>query len=221
MPREPRIDQTPVAAKTPILLGTSNPAKQDTLRWLLEGLPFSPVTPIQLGLRTAPEETGDTHEAIAQVKGQEWSRAGSMLALASDGGLEIPVLGSGWESRYTDRFAGPAADDAQRRNRLLELMRPYRGAQRKATWVEALAIADRGRLLASWELRGATGTVAESYGDSPQDPGFWAFSIWYFPELDKTYNQLSLQERDELDDHWVRLRRLVRGFFRGRLGPAP
>ena len=34
-------------------------------------------------------------------------------------------------------------------------MRPYSGEQRKATWVEALAVADRGRLLASWELQGA------------------------------------------------------------------
>ena len=206
-------EQSSSLSKTPILLGTGNPAKQDTLRWLLEGLPFSPVTPIQVGLRTVPEEAGDTHEAIARSKAQEWSRAGSMLALASDGGLVIPALGTGWESRYTHRFAGPAADDAQRQRHLLELMQQYRGEHRKATWVEALAIADRGRLLASWELQGATGTIVEGYGDPSQASGFWAFSIWYFPEFDRTYNQLSLQEREELDDHWVRLRRLVQSFF--------
>ena len=208
-------------SKTPILLGTGNPAKQDILRWLLEGLPLSPVTPVQLGLRAASEETGDTHEAIARVKAEDWSREGSMLALASDGGLAIPALGSGWESRYTHRFAGPAADDAQRQQRLLELMRPYRGEQRKATWVEALAVADRGALLASWELQGATGTIADRCVDPSQISDFWAFSIWHFPEFGKTYDQLSLEEREQLDDHWVRLRRLVQSFFRGHLGPAP
>ena len=213
-------EQTSFAAKTPILLGTSNPAKQDTLEWLLEGLPLSPVTPDQLGLQAAPEETGDTHEAIAQIKARDWSRAGSMLTLASDGGLVIPALGSGWESRYTHRFAGPTADDARRQQYLLELMGPYRGEQRKATWVEALAVADRGRLLASWELQGATGTIADHYVDLPQTAGFWAFSIWYFPEFDKTYNQLSLQEREKLEDHWVRLRRLVQSFFQRHLRPA-
>ena len=143
-----------------------------------------------------------------------------MLALASDGGLQIPALGSGWESRYTHRFAGPAADDARRQGRLLELMRPYRGERRQATWVEALAVADQGRLLASWELQGATGAIADRCDEPPVASGFWAFSVWYFSEFDKTYDQLSLQELEKLNDHWVLLRRLVQSFFRRRLGSA-
>ena len=212
-------EQTSAAAKTPILLGTSNPAKQDTLRWLVEGLPLNPVTPGQLNLHAAPEETADTHEAIAQVKAQDWSRAGSMLALASDGGLVLPALGSEWQSRYTHRFAGPVADDAHRQERLLELMRPYQGEERQASWVEALAVADRGNLLASWELQGANGIIGDRPANSPPTSGFWAFSVWYFPEFGKTYSELSLQQREELDDHWVRLRRSVHSFFQDHLGP--
>ena len=99
--------QPPGPLNQRILLGTSNTAKQDALRWLLEGLPLLPATPTQLDLKILPEETGDTHQAIAQTKAKEWSRAASMLAIASDGGLLLPVLGSGWESRFTHRFAGP------------------------------------------------------------------------------------------------------------------
>ena len=51
---------------------------------------------------------------------------------------------NGWESLYTHRFAGADADDHERAKRLLELMQPYQGADREATWIEALAIADRG-----------------------------------------------------------------------------
>jgi XTP/dITP diphosphohydrolase len=209
-------DSLPPNKNTPILLATSNPAKQQTLRWLLEGLPFSPVTPRELGLDLSPEEEGETHEAIACLKAREWSQAASMLAIASDGGLVIPVLGERWESRFTHRFAGPAADDAERLRRLLELMQPYQGQQRKASWVEALAIADRGRALASWDLKGSTGVIAESPDDSPQVPGFWVFSVWRFPHLGKTYNQLSSQEKEALDDHWTRLRQLVQDFFKSR-----
>jgi inosine/xanthosine triphosphate pyrophosphatase family protein len=200
---------------TAILLSTGNPAKQHTLKWLLEGLPLSPVTPGRLGLRAAPREAGDTHEAIARAKARDWSRAASALAIASDGGLVLPALGTRWDSRRTHRFAGPAADDGQRLRGLLDLMRPYRGAEREASWIEAVAIADRGEVLASWELRGATGVIAESPGAPAQATGFWAFSLWYFPQLGKTYNQLSLEEREELRDHWARLRVLVRRFFRG------
>ena len=67
-------EQSASLSKTSILLGTNNPAKQDALRWLLEGLVLSPVTPAQLGLDAAPEETGNTHEIIARAKAQDWSR---------------------------------------------------------------------------------------------------------------------------------------------------
>ncbi len=187
------------------------------MRWMLEGLPLSPATPFQLGLQAIPDEAGGTHETIAQAKALDWSQAGSMLSIASDGGLVVPALGSGWESRYTHRFAGPDANDAQRLERLLELMKPYHGAQREATWVEAVAIADQGELLASWELTGATGIISEDSPALPPASGFWAFTAWYFPGLGKTYNELSLAEREGLEDHWVRIRREVQDFFKGRL----
>lgn len=200
-----------------ILLGTSNPDKQGMLRWMLNGLPLAPTTPSQLDLQPLPDEEGDTHETIAQAKAVDWSRASRTLSIASDGGLVVPALGHRWESRYTHRFAGPDADDARRQERLLELMKPYRDARREATWVEALAIAHRGRLLASWELTGATGIIAEA-ATTPKTSGFWVFTVWYFPGLSKTYDQLSLEERVGLDDHWVKLRREVHQFFTSHLG---
>ena len=208
------------AAKAPVLLGTGNPAKQAALRRLLDGLPLSSVTPAQSGLAADPEETADTHLAIASAKALDWSRAGSMLAIASDGGLQVPALGPGWDSRYTHRFAGPDADDAQRRERLLELMRPFRGEDRRATWVEALAVAANGRLLAAWELQGATGVISDYASAPPRTPGFWAFSVWLFPKFDKTYDQLSPEELEAVGDHWVRLRRLVQGFLHLHLGSS-
>ena len=198
----------------PILLATTNPAKEQTFRWLLEGLPMSPMTPAQLALEVVPQEEGETHEAIARSKAELWSLAGSTLAIASDGGLVLPALGGQWESRYTHRFAGPAADDADRLARLLELMRPFQGADREASWREAVAIAHGGRILVSWELKGGTGVIADSPGAPYQVPGFWAFSVWYFPQFGKTYPQLSPEERDSLEDHWTRLRQLVQRYFR-------
>ena len=199
--------------ETPILLGTSNSSKQGALRWLLEGLPLSPTTPSQLGLADAPDERGDTHQDIANTKALDWSRSGSMLAIASDGGLLLPALGEAWESRYTHRFAGPGATNAQRLESLLELMRPFQGDQRRATWVEAVAVADQGKLLASWELNGATGVIADAPATLPNTDGFWAFSVWRFPALGKTYDQLSQEQREELNDHWAQLRTKVQEFF--------
>ena len=200
----------------PILLATGNADKQQAFRQLLEGLPLAPVTPQQAGVGAVPDETGATHQAIAVDKAVEWSKAASMLVIASDGGLVIPALGQLWESRHTHRFAGPAADDAERLERLLELMRPFKGKDRAASWVEALAIADNGRVLASWELEGASGMLANRRGGQGPVPKFWAFTIWRFPQFRTTYDKLTVEQRESINDHWARLRVLVHGFF----GPA-
>ena len=194
-----------------LLLATTNPAKQRRLRWLLEGLPL---TPAALGLaRERPVEEGGTHQENARLKVESWSRATGMRAISSDGGLVIPALGQRWESLHTHRFAGDEADDRERAEALLRLMRPYRGDHRRASWVEALAIAEGGRTMASWCVEGATGLLLDDLHSRPIDPGFWVFSVWYFPALGKTYNELDDEELERLGDHWSQLRSLVRRFF--------
>ena len=203
---------------TPILLATVNSDKQDAFRSLLESLPLRPVTPAELGISASTQEDGDTHEAIAVEKAVEWSKAGSILAIASDGGLVIPALGPAWQSRHTRRFAGPEVNDAQRVDRLLELMVPHKGAARTASWAEALAIAYKGRPVVSWKLLGATGEITETRQPGPI-PEFWAFTIWNFPQYGKTYNQLTPSELRSLNDHWTRLGQLVRRFFQSIFVP--
>ena len=202
-----------------ILLGTTNPAKQRKLRWLLDGRPLEPVTPADLALAGAgPGEDGATHLENAVIKAREWSLAASVPAISTDGGLIIPVLGESWQSTLTRRFAGDAAADHVRLSRLLELMAPYSGDDRRASWVEAVAVADGARSLASWEVPGATGVLLES-SRGPVVPGFWVFSLWYFPHLGKTYNELDQGELESLDDHWTRLRGLSQEFFGGKVPP--
>ena len=89
-----------------ILLATGNPAKQETLRWLLEGLPLTPVAPAELGLSPDVDETGDTHEEIARRKAADWSRAAGMTVIASDGGWSFPP----WAP--TGKAATPTASPA-------------------------------------------------------------------------------------------------------------
>ena len=210
--------------KTRILLASGNPAKQATLQWLLEDLPLETVTPGELGLTLVPDEEGETHQAIARQKASAWSRAASMLVIASDGGLVIPALGANWESRFTHRFAGEAANDRDRLRSLLELMQPYEGAAREASWIEAVAIADQGQILTSWELTGATGLISDvpikGPGEDPAVEGFWVFSVWRFPEFGKYYNQLTESERQSLDDHWTQLRVRVQSYFRHISSPS-
>ena len=161
-----------------------------------------------------------THQENAERKARMWSRMSrGMMTIATDGGLVIPALGERWESLYTGRFAGKGATDRDRLDRLLELMRPHTREERAAYWLEALAVADKGRVLRSWSVESRPGLLATEYDPAAVKPGFWAFSLWYLPEFGKLYAQLSEDELERLDDHWGQLRGPVREFF-APSGPA-
>ena len=206
----------------PVLLGTTNEAKRERLQWLLQGMPLSCRSPAEAGLAgyEPPEETGATHGEIASEKVVAWSGASSMLAVCSDGGLTIPALGDRWQSTLTRRLTGDGGDE-ERVERLLELMRPYSGEERQASWTEALAVADKGQLLACWEVQGATGVVATTLGPMGAVPGFWAFSVWEMPALGKRYSELGEAELASVDDHWTQLKGLLQDFLHQGLHERP
>ena len=205
-----------IQSNSKILLGTGNIAKQETLRWLLDGLSLRCFTPSDLGLTTVPDETGSTHLEIACQKALQWSATTSMLVIASDGGLTVPSLGDCWESRFTHRFAGQDASDEDRVKQLLELMKSFTGEDRKASWIESIAIADHTEVLTSWEITGADGLISNDPVEDTGIPGFWVFSIWFIPQFGKYYNQLTTSEKETINDHWGQLKRNVQAFFQKR-----
>ena len=205
-----------IHSNSKILLGTGNLAKQATLRWLLDGLSLRCFTPSDLGLTTVPDETGSTHLEIACQKALQWSATTSMLVIASDGGLTVPSLGDCWESRFTHRFAGQDASDEDRVKQLLELMKSFTGEDRKASWIESIAIPDHTEVLTSWEITGADGLISNDPVEDTGIPGFWVFSIWFIPQFGKYYNQLTTFEKETINDHWSQLKRNVQAFFQKR-----
>jgi len=199
-----------------LLLATTNPAKERELRRLVEGLPLALVAPRDVGLSLDVPEEEPTHQGNARAKAVAYSRAAGTLSLASDGGLVIPALGDAWEGLRTHRFAGDVGDLAKARE-LLRRMKSQTGEKRRIFWREALVVAEAGRVLASWEVEGSHGYLAEEVDPSRMAPGFWVAGIWLFPQLGKTYGELDEGERRLVDDHWTRLRPLVQEFLRGYL----
>jgi inosine/xanthosine triphosphate pyrophosphatase family protein len=151
-----------------------------------------------------PAEVGSSHLKIAVEKALAWSRATGLFTIASDGGLVIPALGTRWNSLTTRRSAGPGADDHQRIRRLIELMAPHSGDSRRASWSESVAVAKAPSILASWHVDGPTGFLSQEPARISID-GFWAASLWYFPEFGKAYTELSDEELEAVGDPWIRL----------------
>ena len=112
-----------MTANSFVLLATTNPAKVQRLRSVIQTLGASCRTIADYPEFTSPSETGPSHEANAKLKAMYWSQACRGLAIASDGGMDIPALGSSWDSVFTNRATGTDSTDEDRRLRLLEIMK--------------------------------------------------------------------------------------------------
>jgi XTP/dITP diphosphohydrolase len=203
-----------------ILLATGNIAKQDKLRWLIDGLGLTSVTPRDLGLELDPPETGTTHEDVAASKALAWANAADCLAIASDGGLDIPALGPAWNSLFTRRAAGDVPDDQARADHLVALMRGRTGAERDAFKREAVAVARPGRILGVWVAGGAVGRVAESYDPAKIRDGFWLPAVLWDSRFGKYVADLAPEEAEQTENGWNELRGVVRPFLADLLATA-
>ncbi len=198
-----------------ILLGSTNPAKIDRLRACLEGWGFNFITVDELPPHEPPEETGGTHLEIAEEKARAWARISGGLAIASDGGIDIPALGPNWDSLLTRRAAGEDATDEDRIRYLLALMEHLTtDEEREATWREALAIAAPSGIVQTWEVEGPTGVVQRQPSASRIE-GFWLAGLWYIPAFGKTYTELSIEELRPARDPWLRLKSQVQTWLAG------
>ncbi|HVA26389.1 MAG TPA: non-canonical purine NTP pyrophosphatase [Chloroflexota bacterium] len=185
-----------VAKAPPIVLGTNNPAKRAKLRWLLTGLPFRALEAPPLSV----PETGATFRDNAAAKALAHSAAG--WAIASDGGLVIPALRDRWQPLRTAE-QGPEL--------LAQLLASRPDRTVAGWWHEALAIACRGTLRATFEAEETHGLLQRTAPGSAS--GFWVDQLLWIPEAGTTLAQASQEQRTSIDRTWNRLRRELRAHF--------
>ncbi len=131
--------------------------------------------------------------------------------IASDGGLLVPGLGNDWQPARTRRFAGPGATNRERAEALLRLAAELTGDQRQIGWREAVAIAEAGRLIATFTAEASPGWLGESLSAGWDDDGqkFWVPRLWLSNRGDPRVSP------GADTDHWDRLALLVAPFLDG------
>lgn len=200
-----------------ILVATTNKSKSDRIEKALTGLDFEIQNLNDLDWSLEIDEDKDTFEKNAVKKALEYSKKFDGLVIASDGGFSIPVLGNNWNALFTHRFAGKKADDFDRINAVLEMMKPYKGDQRASYFTESIAIERNNKVLFSTTVKGPTGYLLEEFDKANYRDGFWMGAIFYFPEFDKVSNLLTDEERAKQKNHWSLIQEEIRKFFSGFL----
>jgi XTP/dITP diphosphohydrolase len=173
-----------------LIIATRNPGKMKEFRDLLRPLASDILSLSDLGIEAEIEENGSSFAENARLKALGYSGFTKLPVLADDSGLEVEALG-GRPGIQSARYAGPCASDSDRIRKLLEELAAA-GSQRQARFVCALVLAQNGTLLeeSEGECRGII--AAEPRGTE----GFGYDPVFYFPELGKTYAELSREEKN-------------------------
>jgi len=174
-----------------LAIATQNPDKIKEISHELASLPVK-LIPQPPDYRP-PLELGTTCEENALTKARSIAMTMNLPALADDSGLFVDVL-NGEPGVHSSRFAGSNATYADNVNKLLHMMQGVAEEDRTATFVCIIAIVwPHGR----FELiRG------ECYGIITTEPrgtnGFGYDPVFYYPDLGRTFAQMTLEEKNKV-----------------------
>jgi XTP/dITP diphosphohydrolase len=197
-----------VRAPVKLFLASSNPGKLKEYRALAENAALS----ARLELELLPEfeslpvfaENAPTFAENAAGKALHYSRFQEGFVFADDSGLVVPSLG-GAPGVHSARYAGTDAANPQRIEKLLREMRTKAGAERAAHFVCAIALARQGRALAV-----VTDRVDGEILEAPRGAGGFGYDpVFYFPALEKTFAELSEEEKNHYSHRGKAFRKLL------------
>lgn len=199
---------------TELLLASQNKGKLAEMRLLLEGLPFRVVSPAELGITEAPEETGSTFVENATLKAVHYSRAAGRLAVADDSGIAVDALG-GEPGLLSARFGGEGASDDERNALLLSKLKGLPPEKRGAHFTCAVAVARPNGSGAPDVLFQAEEKVHGRIAEAPRGGnGFGYDPIFFFPPYGRTFGEVAHEEKDKVSHRGKAFARL-RAFLEG------
>jgi XTP/dITP diphosphohydrolase len=154
-------------------------------------------------LESLPEDA-PTFAENAAGKALHASTITQQAVCADDSGLVVPALG-GEPGVRSARYAGECSTGAENIAKLLEAMRGKNGNDRGAYFVCVLAVARKGRVIAV-----ITNCVDGEILETPRGSlGFGYDPVFYFPPLDKTFAEISGDEKNLYSHRGKAFRRLL------------
>ncbi len=162
----------------------------------------------EIGFTGEIEETGSTFEENADIKAGVPAASG-FFGLADDSGLEVDALG-GRPGVYSARFAGEPCDDAANNRKLLRELVDVPDERRGARFVSVISFVCPAEPTLSFTVRGECPGVIlrEERGCD----GFGYDPLFFLPELNKTYAELTVEEKNAVSHRGKAMR-----LFAGRL----
>lgn len=196
-----------------LLIATHNVGKFSEIKKQLGPLGLELVSLVDLGIEDDVEEKGDKFEDIVRDKAEFYYKLSQIPTLATDGGMEVDVLGGepGVKSR---RWPGHRASDEELLQFLLDKLEGIPIEKRTARFVETIAIHDGKKIkIFRGECRGKIGLESAC----ELKPGLPWSSIFYPDGYDKVFSQLTPEEKNEVSHRGNAIKKLIKYFNEDQL----
>jgi len=176
---------------TTLVIASRNAGKTAEIKQLLQDFPINLKNLDDFGPIPEVEEDGVTFEENAYKKASFTARVLGLPALADDSGLLVEALG-GAPGVFSARYGGPGATDAQRIQKLLVEMQTR--TNRRAAFECVISIAVPNGPALTYQAR-CEGRINE---EPAGEKGFGYDPVFYFPPAQKTFAQMSREEKSRV-----------------------
>ena len=176
---------------TTLVIATRNSGKTAEIEDLLKNFPVKIKNLKDFGPIPQIEEDGDTFDENAYKKVSSASRVLGFPALADDSGLVVEAL-SGAPGVLSARYGGEKATDEERCEKLLYEMKGK--SNRKAAFECVISIAVPTGHALTYEGR-CEGLIAEKPSGTN---GFGYDPVFYYPPFNKTFAEMSMEEKSRV-----------------------
>jgi XTP/dITP diphosphohydrolase len=174
--------------KVLIIVATRNRGKSKEIREFLRDFPVEIRDLNDFGPIPEATEDGETFEENAYKKASFTAKVLGFPALADDSGLEVEALG-GQPGVHSARYAGLKASDEENNHKLLGALAGNTRRQARFCCVLSLAVPPGPAL--TYEAT-CDGLIVES----PRGQhGFGYDPLFYYPPMDKTFGEMTLEEK--------------------------
>ena len=191
-----------MAPQKPVfVIATRNAGKTAEIRDLLQGFPVEIRDLSDFGPIPAVAEDGQTFDENAYQKSSFTARVLGYPALADDSGLAVAAL-NGAPGVFSARYGGDGLSDADRCQKLLAEMSGR--SDRRAAFKCVLSLAVPSGPALTYEGR-CEGLLTEAPAGAN---GFGYDPIFFYPEANKTFAQLTREEKNRISHRGKALREL-------------
>jgi len=187
-----------------LVIATSNQHKLKELKALLQDFPLTILSLNDFPDIPAVVEDGKSFYENARKKAVTVARHTDKITVADDSGIQVDAL-DGKPGVYSARFAGADATDEANNSKLLEELKDVPPDKRGACFTCVLVIAqpDGDTAFVEGECRGSI--IYESRGDY----GFGYDPLFLVPEYNKTFSEITPEEKNKVSHRARALRKLL------------